>query len=195
MTSKPKTPADAGNPGSPSTGEPVYLAVGTLRRPHGVHGDLLLDLITDFPERLKPGTYLYFGDKKLALKITRRRPHGDGLILGFEGISTTEQAAKYRAQTVYVRADDRPPLPDGEYYHHQIIGLNVVDESGAVLGVVTEIIETGANDVYVVKNAAGREILLPALKQVLLDVNLETKTMRVHLLPGLMEDGGLPVEE
>lgn len=168
-------------------GEPVYLAVGTLRRSHGIRGDMLVEVLTDFPERLKPGTQVYVGDKKQALKITRRRPHNEGMILGFEGISTAEQTAKYRAQTVYVPAEGRPPLPKGEYYHHQVIGMNVVDESGAALGVITEIIETGANDVYVVKNADEREILLPALKQVLLDVNLETKTMRVHLLPGLVD--------
>jgi 16S rRNA processing protein RimM len=165
------------------------LAVGTLRRSHGIRGDMLVEVLTDFPERLKPGTSLYVGDKKQALKITRRRPHNEGMILGFEGISTAEQTAKYRAQTVYVLAEGRPSLPEGEYYHHQVIGLNVVDESGAALGVITEIIETGANDVYVVKNADEREILLPALKQVLLDVNLETKTMRVHLLPGLVDGG------
>ena len=182
------------NPGSPSNGEPVYLVVGTLRRSHGIRGDLLVEVITAFPERLKPGTYVYVGEKKLALKITRRRPHNQGLILGFEGISTAEATVKYRAQTIYVRAEDRPPLPEGEYYHHQIIGLNVVDEAGSELGVVTEIIETGANDVYVVKNAAGREILLPALKEVLLEVNLDTRTMRVHLLPGLADEGNSLVE-
>jgi 16S rRNA processing protein RimM len=184
-----KAPDSAGNPGSPSIGEPVYLAVGVLRRPHGIRGDLLLAVMTDFPERLKPGTYIYVGDKKQPLKITRRRPHNDGILLGFEGIATAEATAKYRAQTVYVKADDRPALPEGEYYHHQIIGLNVVDESGTDLGVVTEIIETGANDVYVISGAEGREILLPALKEVLLDVNLDTKTMRVHLLPGLVDGG------
>jgi len=185
-----KTPASAGNPGSPIAGEPVYLAVGTLRRAHGIRGDILLSLLTDFPERLKPGTYIYVGEKKRDLKITRRRPHNDGLLLGFEGISTAEQTAKYRAETVYVLAEDRPPLPDGEYYHHQILGLTVLDESGTNLGVVTEIIETGANDVYVVHGSGqpAREILIPAIKQVLLEVNLEAKTLRVHLLPGLLDE-------
>ncbi len=184
-------PDFAGNPGSPTSGEPVvYLAVGTLRRSHGIRGDLLLDVTTDFPDRLKPGTYLYLGDKKERLKITRRRPHNDGLILGFEGINNAEQTARYRAQTVYVLAEDRPPLPEGEYYYHQVIGLRVIDEAGAELGFITEIIETGANDVYVVVNPENptREILIPALKQVLLDVNLDTKTMRVHLLPGLVDN-------
>lgn len=184
-------PVNAGIPGSPSAGEPVvYLAVGTLRRSHGIRGDILMDVMTDFPDRLKPGSYLYMGDKKQPMKITRRRSHNDGLILGFEGINNAEQTAKYRAQTVYVPAQDRPTLPEGEYYHHQVLGMTVVDEAGKVLGVLSEIIETGANDVYVVTNPDGpiREVLIPALKQVLLDINLETKIMRVHLLPGLVDD-------
>jgi len=194
LTPNSKAPASAGNPGSPTEGEPVYLAVGAFRRAHGIRGDLLLAVMTDFPERLKPGTSVYVGDKKQPLKITRRRPHNDGIILGFEGISSAEATAKHRGQTVYVKAEDRPTLPEGEYYHHQIIGLNVIDESGTDLGVVTEIIETGANDVYVIAGADGREILLPALKEVLLDVNLDTKTMRVHLLPGLV-DGSEDVDK
>lgn len=178
----------SGSPGSPATGEPVYLAVGLLRRPHGIRGDILLTVMTDFPERLRPGTRVYFGDDKREMKITRRRPHNDGLILGFEGIATPEQAAKYTGKIVFVPAEGRPPLPEGEYYHHQIIGLDVFDETGASLGVVSEILETGANDVYVVKNPAGRELLLPALQQVVLEIDLERKRMKVHLLPGLVEE-------
>ncbi len=182
-------PAPKSIPGSPSAGEPVYLAVGLLRRPHGLLGDLLLEIYTDFPERLRPGTKIYVGDAHQPLKITRRRPHNDGLLLGFEGITTSEQASKYRATMAYVPMEDRPALPDGEYYHHQVIGINVFAETGKELGVLTEIIETGANDVYVVKPAEGREILLPALKDVILNVDLVTKTMRVHLLPGLLDEG------
>ncbi len=185
----PLTSASAGNPGSPEPGEPVvYLAVGTLRRSHGIRGDMLLDLATDFPERLKPGTYLYVGDEKRRIKITRRRPHNDGILLGFEGISNAEQTVRLRAATVYVTAQDRPPLPEGEYYHHEILGLQVVDENGASLGAITEIIQTGANDVYVVTPPAGKDILIPALKQVLLNVDLSAGIMRVHLLPGLIEE-------
>lgn len=186
-----KAPVNEGNPGSPTAGEPVvYLAVGTLRRSHGIRGDMLLDVMTDFPDRLKPGTKIFLGDKKIPLKITRRRPHNEGLLLGFEGISNAEQTARYRAQVAYVLAEDRPVLPEGEYYHHQILGMQVVDEDGTALGVISEIIETGANDVYVIRSEGtpAREILIPALKQVLLDVNLETRTMRVHLLPGLVDN-------
>ncbi|MEI7846041.1 MAG: ribosome maturation factor RimM [Chloroflexota bacterium] len=186
-----KAPVSSGIPGSPTAGEPVvYLAVGTLRRSHGIRGDIVLDVLTDFPERLEPGTLIYVGDKKQPLKITRRRPHNEGLILGLEGISNSEQAAKYSAKTIYVPAENRPALPEGEYYHHQILGLKVVDENGVDLGILTEIIETGANDVYVVtkEDRVVRDVLIPALKHVLLDVNLETRIMKVHLLPGLLEN-------
>jgi 16S rRNA processing protein RimM len=155
-----------------------------------VRGDILLTVYTDFPDRLRPGISLFFGDEKRPFKITRRRPHNDGLILGFEGLSSSQQAAKMTGKTAFVRAEDRPPLPAGEYYHHEIIGLDVFDESGSKLGVVTEILETGANDVYVVKDESGREILIPALKQVLLEINLDKKLMRVHILPGLLDRSG-----
>ena len=182
-----KPGTDNGKTGSlPS--EPVYLAVGLLRKPHGLRGDLLLEIYTDFPERLKPGTKIFAGDKHQPLKITRRRPHNDGMILGFEGISTPEEAGKYRATVVYVPSADRPTLPEGQYYHHEIVGLTVIDEAGTTLGELSEIIITGANDVYVVTPAQGKDILLPALKEVILGVDLSAKTMRVHLLPGLLDE-------
>lgn len=187
MTAHPSVP-QTGPTGSPNAGEPVYLAVGLLRRPHGLRGDVLFDVYTDFPERLRPGLVLRVGDDKLPMKITRRRGRNDGLILGFEGVATPEQAAKYTGKTAFILAEGLPPLPEGEYYHHQILGLRVFDEQDTELGVVTEILETGANDVYVLKNADGREVLIPALKQVLLDVNLAARTMRVHILPGLLGD-------
>lgn len=190
--SEPKKLAENNNSGSPIIGEPVvYLSVGIMRRSHGIRGDMVLDVITDFPERLKPGTMIYVGEKKMPLKITRRRPHNEGLILGFEGVNNSEQVAKYRSQTVFVPVADRPVLPEGEYYHHQILGLQVVDEDGTDLGFITEIIETGANDVYVVSKEGRlvRDVLIPAIKDVLLDVNLETHLMKIHLLPGLIDTG------
>ena len=174
--------------GAQPKGEPDYLAVGLLRKPHGLRGDLLLEIYTDFPERLKPGTTILAGDKHQPLKITRRRPTNDGMILGFEGINTPEEAGRWRATVVYVPTADRPALPEGQYYHHQMIGLTVIDEAGKVLGALSEIIITGANDVYVVTPAEGKDVLLPALKEVVLGIDLSTSTMRVHLLPGLIDE-------
>jgi 16S rRNA processing protein RimM len=182
-----KPPAKAGKSGSPSKGEPVYLAVGLLRRPHGVHGEILMEVYTDFPDRLEDGTTVFLGGKHKPATIRHIRHHNDGLLFSFDGVETPESAGLLRKQMVYVKTTTRPALPDGQYYHHQIIGMIVVDDTGNELGKLTEIIETGANDVYVVKSDEGKEILLPSIKQVVLDVNIEANKMIVHLIPGLLD--------
>jgi 16S rRNA processing protein RimM len=182
----PKVPAKAGRTGSPTEGEPVYLAVGLLRRPHGLHGDILMEIYTDFPERLCPGKKVHVGEAHLPLTITRRRKHNHGLLLAFRGYDTLEAVGSLRNSIAYVPATDLPPLPDGRYYHHQLLGSSVVDESGRTLGTLTEILTTGANDVYVVEDQEGRELLLPAIRDVVLEVDLARKEIRVHLIPGLV---------
>jgi 16S rRNA processing protein RimM len=171
--------------GSPNSGEPEFLAVGKLRRPHGVHGEILMEVLTDFPERLKPAVKLYIGDEHRPLSLAKCRTSGNGMLVSFDGYDTPEKAGELRNLLVYVLAADRPPLPEGEYYQHQLIGLRVVTEDEEILGTLTEILETGANNVYVVRPPTGPEVLLPAIESVVREVNLERKEMRVHLLPGL----------
>jgi 16S rRNA processing protein RimM len=183
-----KPPAKAGKSGSPSKGEPVYLAVGLLRRPHGVQGEILMEVYTDFPERLKDGTAVFLGAKHKPMTIRHFRHHNEGLLLSFDGVDTPESAGLLRKQMVYVKTATRPALPAGQFYHHQMIGMTVVEDSGVELGRLTEIIKTGANDVYVVTPDAGKELLLPSIKQVVLDVNVEANRMIVHLIPGLLEE-------
>jgi 16S rRNA processing protein RimM len=172
--------------GSPTAGGPAFLIAGKVRRPHGVRGEMVVEVYTDFPERLRPKKAIYLGEKHTRMVITSQRMHNEGLLLGFEGITTPEQAGLYRNYTLYVTASDAEELPEGEYYFHELFDLNVVDEAGKPLGILTEIVETGANDVYVVTDADGKEILLPAIPEVVLDVDLDAKTMIVHLLPGLI---------
>lgn len=180
-----KTPSENGA-GSLSVSEPEYLVVGFLRRPHGLRGELIMDVHTDFPERLKPGLTLFVGDDYEPKVIASRRPHGAAMLVRFRGIKTPEAAGIYRNTWVYVPAANRPALPEGEYYHHQLVGLTVVDENGNPLGVLADILETGANDVYVVKKPDGGELLLPAIPSVILDVDLADRQMKVHLLDGLV---------
>lgn len=179
-----KNPAPAG-PGSPTSGEPVYLAIGRLRRPHGVHGEMLMTVLTDFPERLTPGKRLYAGENHEPVKIVSLRPHAEGLLITLRGMDNPETAGRFRNQYLYVEAACLPRLPEGEYYHHELIGLDVVSDEGQNLGTLTEVIETGANDVYVATDAEGNETLLPVIPPVILNINLESHQIRVHLLPGL----------
>ncbi len=177
-----------GDAGSPHKGEPVFLAVGNLRRPHGLHGEIFMEVLTDFPERLHLGQTLYAGPSHLPLRLRSLRWHGSALLVAFDGYETPEQAGKLRNHLAYVTAADLPPLPEGDYYHHQIIGLQVVSEQGENLGRVSEILSTGANDVYVVRPDIGKEILIPAVDEFVVAVDLESGRLRVRLSPGLLPE-------
>jgi 16S rRNA processing protein RimM len=177
--------ADTKNaPGSPD-GEPVYLVVGFLRRAHGVRGEMIMDLHTDFPERLRSGRKLFVGDEHRPMILSGTRPHAKGMLVKFNGIENPEDAGQLRNQWVYVKAKDVPALPEGKIYQHELFGFKVVDERDNLLGDLVEIIETGANNVYVVKDESGKEILLPAIPSVILELDTDRRLMRVHLLEGL----------
>ncbi len=194
----PKDPA-----GSHSPSEPVFLVVGRLRRAHGVRGEIQMDVLTDFPERIQPGIVLYAGPQRQMLKVGSVRWHNQAMLIAFEEYRTPEAASELRNHWVSVTAADRPALEEDEYYHHQVLGLRVVEEDGTPLGTVTEILETGANDVYVIrpdlgseigvetgpgrKPALGHDLLLPATEETILKVDLEKGEMRVHVLPGLFD--------
>jgi 16S rRNA processing protein RimM len=175
--------AERKNTGSPN-GEPLYLSVGFLRRPHGVKGEIIMDLHTDFPERMKKGRKLFVGENYKSMTLTNVRPHQTGLLVKFQGVDTPEAAGLFRNQWVYVETKD-VPLPEGQHYKHELLGLKVVDESDNSLGEVVEILETGANDVYVVRDNSGKEILLPNIPSVILDLDIDRGLLRVHLLEGL----------
>jgi 16S rRNA processing protein RimM len=177
--------ADTKNaPGSPD-GEPVYLAVGFLRRAHGIHGEMIMDLHTDFPERLRNGRKLFVGEEHQPVTLATTRPHAKGMLVKFKKIESSEDTIRFRNQWVYVKASEVPALPEGQIYQHELFGFKVVDENEHLLGELVEIIETGANDVYVIKDQAGKEILLPAIPSVILDLDPVRRSMRVHLLEGL----------
>jgi 16S rRNA processing protein RimM len=168
--------------GSPDTGEPVFLVVGKLRRPHGVEGEILFEIITDFPQRLRKGKVVYVGDEHVPLTITSQRTINKGLLLSFENYPDVDRVAELTNSLVYVRTDSLPPLPEGQYYFHQLIGLQVQDLDGNILGQVTEIIETGATNVYVVTSPDGKQQLFPAIEPVIQEIDLAQGVMRVKPL-------------
>lgn len=171
--------------GSPN-GESVYLAIGFLRRPHGISGEIIMDLHTDFPERIKPGRKVYVGENYDTLTIDTVRSHGNGMLVRLRGVDTPEGAGRFRNQWMYVKSTEVPALPEGQIYKHQLVGITVTADTGETLGVLNEIIETGANDVYVVKKESGGEILLPAIPDVILETNMNDRVMKVHLIDGLV---------
>lgn len=174
--------------GSLLPGEPAFLAVGKLRHAHGVHGEILMEILTDFPERLVPGVILYLSSESDQLRLTKCRPHRKGLLMTFEGYTTPEEISQIRNQIVYVKTDNRPPLADGEYYHHQLISLHVTTDARVSIGTVTEILETGASDVLVIRPETGPEVLIPIVDTFIQNIDLTNREITVHIIPGMLAE-------
>ena len=163
---------------------PEYLAVGRVLRPHGVQGELLLEPLTDFPEHLKEVDTVFLGDAAEPHALAAARQHRGQLLIRLADCPDRNCADAYRGQLVQIRVEAAAPLPPGRFYQHQVVGLNVVTDAGEMLGKVVEVLETGANDVYVVAGSDG-EILLPAIKSVILSIDPDAGRMTVHLMDGL----------
>ena len=179
---------------SQSTSEqPPFLLLGRVLRPHGIRGELRIEVLTAYPERIVAGMTIAIGpdpdDPTTAVEyeITQVRTHQKYLILGVEGVPDRNAADLLREQNVMIALENAIPLEDGEFYLYQIIGLSVQTEDGETIGTVTEIIETGANDVLVVHGPRG-EILLPVIDDCVLDVDVEGEKITVNLMEGLVED-------
>ncbi len=171
---------DAGSPNH----EPAFVLVGKLQRAHGVNGEIAMRVDTDFPERIRRGRVLYLGDHHLAVKVLRTRWKGKLLLLRFDGYETPEDVSELSNLLAFVSVEDIPALPEGEYYHHQLIGLQVF-EGEELLGQLSAIIETGANDVYIIEDPNGKELLIPAIPDVIKSIDVKNKHMDVRLLEGL----------
>ncbi|MEA2007679.1 MAG: ribosome maturation factor RimM, partial [Chloroflexota bacterium] len=146
--------------------EPAFLVVGKLRRPHGLQGEMKMTVLTDFPQLLVKGQEVFVGEEYHPLKIRSVRWQVEDMLISFEGYFDRDTVGAYRNKLLFMRAEDFPLLPEGEYFFHQVIGLKVMTEDGQDLGYLVDLLETGANNVYVVRNKDGNEILLPAIEEV-----------------------------
>jgi 16S rRNA processing protein RimM len=161
--------------------------VGRIVRPHGVRGEVNLRALTAYPERLSSQVRLYVGSRRQRFAVRRIRQRSEEmLIVQLEGIDDRDAAESLREEMVYVHIDDAVPLEEDEYYLYQIEGIRVVTGEGEELGQVTDVIETGANDVYVVTTPDGTEHLIPAIADVIQTVDVAKGVMVVKLLDGLL---------
>lgn len=160
--------------------EPERLSIGVIIGPHGIRGQLKMQLWTHFPERIPELETIYLGDSDTPQRLRRATLNASIALLDVEGVTTRDDAERYRGAVVRIPAAEAAPLETGQYFHYQLIGLLVFDEAGEPLGEVTDILETGANDVYIVRDGEGRETLLPALESVILNVDLDAHRMTVR---------------
>ena len=161
------------------------IVIGKTGAPHGVKGEFKVIPMTDFPDRFQGMKHCFIGDH--FVKITGVRYQKNHVLMTIEGVETREAAAAMVGTLVSVDRSEAVPLAKGEYYVADILGLAVEETDGTVLGTVTDVIQTGSNDVYVVSMPDREEdVLVPALKSVVKEISVENGRM-VVLMPEVME--------
>lgn len=165
------------------------LRVGVISSTHGVRGEVKVYPTTSDVNRFKnlKKVVLDTGREYLNLEISGVKFFKNQVILKFKGIDNINDIEKYKGKDLLVNREDAVPLEENENYVADLIGLTVVTEDGETLGELTEVMETGANDVYVIETEDGRELLIPAIRDCILDVDLDEEVMTVHILPGLFD--------
>lgn len=167
---------------SAASNDPVV--VGVVLGAHGSDGRVRVQPETDNPNRFRRGGRVIAQGRPLVIERTQRAPDG-ALLVAFAGVTDRDAASALRGVELCVPAEETPPAPPGVYYHHQLIGLSVVNAAdGAPMGTLTEIVSTGANDVYVVTREDA-ELLLPALADVITKVDADAGRMTVAVPEGL----------
>lgn len=165
-----------------------YLRVGVITTTHGIRGEVKVFPTTDDVNRFKnlKEIILDTGKDIITLQIEHVKFFKQYVILKFKGIDNINDIEKYRGKDLLVTRDNAVALKENEYFIYDIIDSVVITEDGTEIGRLTEVLTTGANDVYVVQTTDKKELLLPAIKECILDVDTESKKITVHLMKGLL---------
>ena len=166
-----------------------FLQVGVITATHGIRGEVKVFPTTDDPERFLDleTVYLDTGREKKLLTISSVKFFKQFVILKFKEFDNINDVEPFRKKSLLVTRDQAVPLEEDEYFIADLIGLTVITDEDKILGKLTDVLETGANDVYQVTDETGKEILLPAIRDCILSVDLEKGEMKVHILEGLLD--------
>jgi len=169
-------------------GAAQMVALGAIVNTHGIRGELRMLPHNPTTQAVYPGAKLHLrrGAEDLVFTVRTRRRHKQFLLITFDGIPSIDEAEPLIGAEVEVPADELPATAEGETYHFQLLGLEVVTESGAAVGIVDEVFTTPANDVCVVRRD-DREYLIPYVDTVIREVDLERRRLVIHPLPGLLD--------
>lgn len=165
------------------------LKVGVIASPHGLKGEVKVFPTTDDAKRFKKlkEVVLDTGSKLIPLTITGLKFSGKFVILKLKGYDRIEDVQGLKGMGLMIDRKDAVKLAKNEYFVTDLINVKIICEEGKVLGEIKDVIHTGANDVYVVKTETGKDLYLPAIKECILDIDIENRTMRVHLMEGLLD--------
>ena len=164
------------------------LKVGVITTTHGVRGEVKVYPTTDGPERFLELEYVLLdtGRELRKLEIKNVKFFKNLVILKFKGVDNINDIEKYKGRDLWIPREEGQELEEDEYYIADLLGMSVVLEDGQEFGTLKDVMETGANDVYIIDSAEHGEVLLPAIKECILDVDLEKNVMTIHLMKGLI---------
>jgi 16S rRNA processing protein RimM len=165
---------------------PTFLEIGIITRPHGIAGEIKVQTSPEYLQALEGVRSVYLDGSSQPTRIQSQRIHQNSILLRLEKVATRSDAEALRGVRVAIKFRELPKLKEGEYYSHELVGIQVIDGSGQTLGTVSEVLATGSNDVYVVKPLEGKELLLPAIDSVVHAIDLERRTMCVSVPDGLI---------
>ncbi|HLG78041.1 MAG TPA: ribosome maturation factor RimM [Ktedonobacteraceae bacterium] len=173
-----------------------WATIGRIVAPFGIRGELKVFSLSDVPDRFAHLASVYLGRDHTRYRIAGVRPYkGDVLLLKLAGIDDATAAESLRNDELVIPASELAPLPPDSYYQHDIIGLQVITLAGHVVGTIHDIMETGVHDVYVVNSPEGKQVLIPAIKDVVKQVDLIRKVMYIDPMPGLLDDNAVVVDQ
>lgn len=167
-----------------------FLRVGVISSTHGLKGEVKVFPTTDDPRRFEglKKVLLDTGKEQIKLEITGVRFFKNQVILKFRGYDHINDIEKYKGMDLLIAREDAVPLEENENFIADLIDMTVVTDLGETLGTLVDVLQTGANDVYVVETPQKKEILLPAIRDCILSVDVEEKKMVVHVLEGLLDE-------
>ena len=163
--------------------EQEFVTIGEILTPHGIKGKLRVKVLTDFPQRFAPSATIYINRQPMTISSTVKRK--DNLIVKLDTIDTIADAERLKGLSIEIEKSQSYPLPEGQFYHFQLIGLEVWTTHGELLGTISEVLASSSNDIYVIVKA-GKEILIPAIEDVVKSIDLDNGRVIIKSIDGLL---------
>ncbi|HEU5198366.1 MAG TPA: ribosome maturation factor RimM [Ktedonobacterales bacterium] len=179
---------DRATPSAPATaGE--WVTIGRIVAVFGIHGELKVILQSDIPDRFARLRSVYLGPDHQRYRLTKSRPYRSGmLVISLAGIQTANDAEALIGHSLTIPLAELPELPPDQYYIHDLIGLRAETPSGQALGAIVDVLATGGNDVYIIRETSGRDVLVPAIKDIVKRVDIAAGVLIIDPIPGLFDN-------
>lgn len=173
-----------------------WIAIGEVVAAFGTRGEVKVRPLTDFPERFSHTPVVYLGDERRRIVVEGARQHGRLVVLRLEGVEDVPAAERLRGVRLWIPAEELLPLPEGQYYLHDLVGLRVRHVDGTDLGTIADVLTGAGNDLLVIRNAkTGEERLLPAVKEFVKAVDVAGGEVTVAPIPGLLDEDAEDAED